>query len=108
MIGAADGIVIGVVDSAIATSSTLRRRWRTDRGEAHHIVDPATARPATSGTISAVIIAPDAAFADSLATALVADSVRVLRSLPDIGAEALVQDAAGMWAMTPGVRRYLR
>jgi thiamine biosynthesis lipoprotein len=32
----------------LATSSTIVRRWTTDRGEAHHIIDPRTARPATT------------------------------------------------------------
>jgi FAD:protein FMN transferase len=39
-------IVIGT--GGLATSSTTVRRWSTDRGEAHHIIDPRTARPATT------------------------------------------------------------
>ena len=33
-------------DRGLATSSTSVRRWQTDRGEAHHILDPRTGRPA--------------------------------------------------------------
>jgi thiamine biosynthesis lipoprotein len=32
----------------LATSSTTVRRWPTDRGEMHHVVDPRTRRPAAS------------------------------------------------------------
>ncbi|HEV8462001.1 MAG TPA: FAD:protein FMN transferase [Gaiellaceae bacterium] len=39
-------VVIGV--GGLATSSTTVRRWTTDRGEAHHIIDPRSALPATT------------------------------------------------------------
>jgi thiamine biosynthesis lipoprotein len=32
----------------LATSSTSVRRWQTDEGPAHHLLDPATGRPASS------------------------------------------------------------
>jgi len=38
--------VLRVTDAAIATSSTHRRRWQTQDGPAHHIIDPRTGRPA--------------------------------------------------------------
>ena len=34
---------------AVATSTTLKRRWRTDSGrEAHHLIDPRSGLPAES------------------------------------------------------------
>jgi thiamine biosynthesis lipoprotein len=37
--------MIAVSSGGIATSSTIVRRWQTDRGTAHHIVDPRTSVP---------------------------------------------------------------
>ena len=44
----APGQWITLTSGGLATSSTTVRRWRTDSGAAHHLVDPATGRPATS------------------------------------------------------------
>jgi thiamine biosynthesis lipoprotein len=33
-------------DGGLATSSTSVRRWRTEAGEAHHLIDPSTGQPA--------------------------------------------------------------
>ncbi len=107
-IGAGDGLVVGLTDGAIATSSILRRRWRTAGGVAHHIIDPARGLPAASGIVNAVVIATTAACADAMATALVVDSARALRALPNASAGALLQHADGVWQMTPETERYLR
>jgi thiamine biosynthesis lipoprotein len=40
------GPVVAIAEGGLATSSTSVRRWCTDRGEAHHILDPATGAPA--------------------------------------------------------------
>jgi thiamine biosynthesis lipoprotein len=43
-------------DGAVATSSVLGRRWRTDCGEMHHLVDPRTMRPAQSDVVQCTVI----------------------------------------------------
>lgn len=43
----APGQWITLHDGGLATSSTRVRRWETDAGEAHHLIDPSTGRPAT-------------------------------------------------------------
>lgn len=95
-------------DRAVATSSTLRRRWRTAAGEAHHIIAPATGRPAAGTVVTATVIAPDATTADVLATALIADRDRALAALESLEAEALLLERDGAWTMTAGMARYLR
>ena len=40
------GPKVTISTGGLATSSTAVRRWRTDSGEAHHILDPRTSRPA--------------------------------------------------------------
>jgi thiamine biosynthesis lipoprotein len=42
------GQVVAISSGGLATSSTAVRRWRTDRGEAHHILDPRSGEPAYS------------------------------------------------------------
>ncbi len=51
---------------AVATSGTYRQR----RGQAHHIIDPRTARPATHRTVAVTVLAPRCMEADAWATAL--------------------------------------
>jgi thiamine biosynthesis lipoprotein len=45
----APGQWITVHSGGLATSSTQVRRWETRDGEAHHLLDPATGRPAAGG-----------------------------------------------------------
>jgi thiamine biosynthesis lipoprotein len=54
-------------DAAIATSSTVSRRWRTAGGWSHHLIDPRTGRPVTNGLAAASVIAPTATEADVFA-----------------------------------------
>lgn len=64
------GLDIGVIrvrNAAIATSSTARRRWRTEQGFAHHLIDPVTAQPATTGLLAVTVLADTAANAEVLA-----------------------------------------
>jgi FAD:protein FMN transferase len=42
----AAGPIVAVSAGGLATSSTTVRRWATDSGEAHHIIDPHTGLPA--------------------------------------------------------------
>jgi thiamine biosynthesis lipoprotein len=41
----APGPVVALRAGGLATSSTTVRKWRTDAGEAHHVLDPRTGRP---------------------------------------------------------------
>jgi len=105
-IGVGDGLAVRLEDRAVCTSSTRRRRWRMAEGDAHHIIDPASGAPATEEADTAVVIATDAATADALATALLADLDRGLGAVVAWGAEALF-GLEGRWEMTPGMERWL-
>lgn len=90
-------------DGAVATSSTLGRRWRDERGnKLHHILDPKTGAPARSGLDTATVRAPNATTADALATALLVDAHAVLPLLPNLRAESLVRERDGTWWSSPG------
>ena len=57
---------------AVATSGIDRRLWWDSAGRpAHHLLDPATNRPAWTGVLSATATAPTAALAEALAKAAV-------------------------------------
>ena len=97
-------LAVSLRDAAVATSSTLRRRWATPSGTAHHILAPACGAPAASGVTVATVVAADAATADALATALIADPAAVLAAPPGIAA-LLCRDNA--WVMTPAMEAVL-
>lgn len=63
---------VAVHRGAVATSGTDRRRWPTDAGTFHHIIDPRTGRPARTDVLRAGVVAATCAEADALATAMVA------------------------------------
>jgi len=55
---------------ALATSSTLRRRWQAGGRPAHHLIDPRTMAPAVTPVVSATALAATAAEAEAGAKAL--------------------------------------
>ncbi len=68
--------------AALATSSTARRTWQRDGLPMHHLIDPATALPATGPWQSATVVAPTCARANTLSTAALVrgtDAVALLR-----------------------------
>ncbi|MCH4249584.1 MAG: FAD:protein FMN transferase [Microbacteriaceae bacterium] len=55
----------------LATSSTLRRRWRVGKRVAHHILDPRTGLPATEIWRTVSVAAPSCLAANAAATAAI-------------------------------------
>jgi len=89
-----DLALIGVSGQGVATSSTLKRRWRTDHGEAHHLIDPRSGLPSTSDIAAVTVVASNAMMADFHAkVALLQGSSRGLAYL---GAEPGVEGLAVM------------
>ena len=71
---AADGAVrqvVAITGQGIATSSTQLRRWRTDAGTVHHIVDPRTGSTAPSVWAMVTCVAANALEANTASTAAV-------------------------------------
>jgi thiamine biosynthesis lipoprotein len=52
--------VLALENGAAATSSTLGRRWTTDRGTMHHLIDPATGVSGDSEVVQCTVSGPDA------------------------------------------------
>jgi FAD:protein FMN transferase len=67
-----DGSVLhelAVTDGGVATTSITKRSW-LDRGRpAHHVLDPATGRPAYTGVVQVTALAPSALEGEALAKA---------------------------------------
>lgn len=91
---------------AVATTSRLRRRWRTLAGEAHHLIDPATGRPADTDTVAVTVVADHAWRAEVLAKALFLAGPSELGRHPDV--HAIVVTADGRRHATPVLEATLR
>jgi thiamine biosynthesis lipoprotein len=82
---------VRIVAGAVATSSTLKRRWKVEHEERHHIMDPRTGISAVTTVASSTVIADSGARAEALAKLAVVRSVReALERLPLRGAAGLV------------------
>ncbi|MBK5218473.1 MAG: FAD:protein FMN transferase [Thermoleophilia bacterium] len=55
---------IAIVAGGVATSGITRRRWSHEGKAAHHLLDPATGRPAFTGVVQATALAPTALLAE--------------------------------------------
>ena len=90
--GSAEPItLLGLADGAVATSTTLRRRWQRDGQIRHHLIDPQTGLPSDTDLTLATVVAAEAWVAEVLAKAvLLAGSAHPFDILGGTGAEALV------------------
>jgi len=59
----------GVSDGAVATSDIAKRSWLERGRPAHHLLDPATGRPAYTGVVQVTALAPTALEGEALAKA---------------------------------------
>jgi thiamine biosynthesis lipoprotein len=66
---ATDPLTLELDGGAVATSGRDRRRWNRNGREHHHLIDPATARPAEGDVLAVTVVAATAAEAEVWATA---------------------------------------
>jgi len=66
-VGVDGSVTLELTRGAIATSGRDRRRWRRGGEELHHLIDPATGRPAENGLLRVTVVADSAAEAEVLA-----------------------------------------
>ena len=87
---------IGLRSGAVATSTRLRRSWIRDGTGAHHLIDPATNRPAVTGLAAVTVIASEGWRAEVLAkAAFVAGPVDAAEVLESLGVSGLLVTDAG-------------
>jgi thiamine biosynthesis lipoprotein len=92
-----------LAEGAVATSSRVRRRWGTRCGPAHHIIDPATGRPAQTEVVAVTTVAAEAWWAEVQATSLFLLGPDGLASAPG-SVQALLVLADGRTVATDGLR----
>ena len=87
---------IYLVDGAVCTSTTLKRRWQTTQGSQHHLRNPATGRPLESGIVTLSVVGASAKQAEVL--------TKVGMAAGPAGAEAAVVErgATGLMVLEDG------
>jgi FAD:protein FMN transferase len=97
---------LSIVDGAVATSGVSRRSWRDAAGAAtHHLLDPATGRPAWTGVVQVTALAPTALEAETLAkAALLAGPLRGRELLVHGGVLVLDDATVDVVRREPAVR----
>jgi thiamine biosynthesis lipoprotein len=81
----APGQWITLRSGGLATSSTTVRRWHNATGEAHHLVDPATAKPATGPWRTVTVTAASCLDANIASTAAVIRGTHAVDWLESLG-----------------------
>ncbi len=99
---------IGLLDGAVATSTTLKRRWVVDGETRHHLIDPGTGRPSDSDLTLVAAVAGNGWVAEILAKAvLLRGSAHPFDLIGGMEAEALAVDATGRIQASDGLHRFL-
>jgi thiamine biosynthesis lipoprotein len=99
---------IGLADGAVATSTTLRRRWQTGGLDRHHLIDPRTGLPSDTDVTTAAVIAAEAWLAEILAKAvLLAGSEHPFDTLGGTCSQGIAVDRDGRVQATAGVVDFL-
>ena len=96
--------VLPVSNTCVVSSGDYERFFEHEGRRYHHIIDPRTGLP-SQGCMSATVVAPDAAFADALATAMCvlgpAEGMPIIERLPRV--EALLVDMEGQVHVSSGL-----
>jgi FAD:protein FMN transferase len=99
--------LIGMYSGAVATSTTLRRRWVVDGQHRHHLIDPATGEPSDSDVELATVIAGQGWMAETFAKAvLLRGSQRAFDIVDESQLQCLIVDSAGRVAATSGFQAF--
>lgn len=89
------GQPVGLERGGLATSSTIARTWRTPDGDAHHLIDPRTGRPARGPWRTVTAWAPSAVQANTATTAALVLGDEAVAYLDELGTAARLVDHEG-------------
>lgn len=94
------GPTVALTAGGLATSSTTVRRWRTDAGEAHHVIDPQTGRPAATPwrTVSVTAVTCVDANVSALAALVIGDAAPAWLTERGLHARLVAHDGATAYA----------
>ena len=90
---------IQVSDGAVATSTSMKRRWKVEGNVKHHLIDAVSGEPSASTIISSTVTAPTATEADVLAKVILLlgeDRGKALLSVKKNPA-VLINEAKEIW-----------
>jgi thiamine biosynthesis lipoprotein len=99
------GTALVVSNGGMATSATTRRRWTRAGVTHHHVIDPATGRPAGFAADAVTVFAGTAAGAEVTATAALLAGPDALEVLRAAGASGIVATPDGRLLTTPDLAR---
>jgi thiamine biosynthesis lipoprotein len=99
--------LVGIADGAIATSATLLRSWRMGARMHHHLIDPATGRPAETAVEFASVVAGEAWLAEVWVKALLVGGRHSLAALTESGLSGLIVETSGRVEASAGFEAYL-
>ena len=101
----ADGMLtLQLTGGAVATSGIDRRSWSSDVGRAHHVIDPATGRPAERDLLRVTVVADSAAEAEVLAKSLyLAGAAQATREADGLGTPTVLVTRDGRTALAGGL-----
>jgi thiamine biosynthesis lipoprotein len=101
----ADGMLtLQLTGGAVATSGIDRRSWSSDVGRGHHVIDPATGRPAERDLLRVTVVADSAAEAEVLAKSLyLAGSAQATREADHLGTPTVLVTRDGRTALAGGL-----
>jgi len=91
--------VVDMVDRAMATSGDYRNFFERDGIVYAHVIDPRNGAPASTGVVSATVLADECTFADGLATALMVltpeEGIRLVERIDGVECMIVVRGAGG-------------
>jgi FAD:protein FMN transferase len=98
-------LTLELSDGALATSGRDRRRWRASDGERHHLIDPATGRPAEGDLLRVTALAATTVEAEVLAKALflAGDADRAAAEADALGIPAVLVTRDGRTVLAGGL-----
>lgn len=99
--------LVALDEGAVASSTTLKRRWPTTGGDAHHLIDPRTGRPSASDVAAATVVAAEAVWAEVFAKcAVVVGAAPGVELAGRYGLAALMTLSDGTTVRTNSFERY--
>ena len=100
--------LVGLSDGAVATSTTLKRRWKVGESTRHHLIDPQTGQPSDTDVNLAAVVAAETWAAEVLAKAvLLRGSDHPFDNLGGNGADGLAVTDDGRVTATEGFSAFL-
>lgn len=96
-------LTLAVAEGGLATSGRDRRRWRQRGEERHHLIDPATCRPAQGGPLMVTVAAPSATEAEVAAKSIFLAGARAEQEAELLGRPAVIVSGDGDTRLVGGL-----